>query len=93
MIKCLKIMLTADFLQGSLSAILQKHAQKLQLEGVAQVVGPENKISIIVCGSKEGVDEFLDFLHKDTSKWKLIDIEVEPFLTERRYRGVFRIIE
>ena len=93
MIKCLKIMLTADFSQGSLSAILQKHAQKLQLEGVAQVVGPDNKISIIVCGSKDGVDEFLDFLHKDTSKWKLIDIEVEPFLTEKRYRGVFRIIE
>jgi acylphosphatase len=93
MIKCLKIMLTADFPQGSLSAILQKHAQELQLEGVAQVVGPDNKISIIVCGTKDGVDEFLDFLHKDTSRWKLIDIDVEPFLTEKRYRGVFRIIE
>lgn len=91
--KCLKIMLTAEYAQGSLGSILQKHAQKLRLEGVAQVVGPENKVNIIVCGSIEGVDEFLDLLHKDTSKWKLIDIEVEPFLTEKRYRGVFRIIE
>ncbi len=91
--KCLKIMLTAEFAQGSLANILAKHAQKLQLEGVAQIVGPDNKVSIVVCGSVDGVDEFLDLLHKDTPKWKLLDIEVEPFLTEKRYRGVFRIIE
>lgn len=89
--KCLKITLNAEFPAGHLQAHVQKHARKLMLEGVARM--KEDQVSIVVCGNKDNIDSFLDVLHKDTTKWKLIDIEIEPFAKDRDYRGVFRVIE
>ena len=42
---------------------------------------------------KEGVDAFLDELHKSAGAAELKEIEIEPFLKDKDYRGVFRIIE
>ena len=39
------------------------------------------------------VDEFLDVLHNSSGKYIPKDVVVEPFIKERDYRGIFRIIE
>lgn len=91
--KCLRITFIADFPEGFLQSFIQKHAKKLQLEGIAQVIGPGKKVRIIACGAKDDVDAFLDILHKGSSACDLENIEVEPFLKDKDYRGVFRVIE
>lgn len=90
--KCLKILLLGEVPAKLLSSI-QKEAKQLGLEGVAQVE-KEGGIKIVVCGEKDEPDEILDVIHKELAKLKLdITLEVEPFLRDKDYRGVFRIIE
>lgn len=91
--KCLKITFGADIPQGFLQSSIQKHARSFALEGTAQLVQSENQVRVIICGEKQSIDEFLDNLHKDFSKAKINDYEIEPFLKDKDYRGVFRIIE
>ncbi len=91
--KCLRITFNAAIPKGFLQDFVLKNARKLDLEGTAQVVQQEEKVRVLVCGLKENVDEFLDTLHKGTPKVMLEDIEIEPFLKDRDYRGVFRVIE
>ena len=91
--KCLKIILGVPMPEGFLHSSIQKHARKFSIEGVAQVIITENQVRIIACGEKEDVDNFIDTLHKDFAKANITDIEIEPFLKDRDYRGVFRIIE
>lgn len=91
--KCLKITLLIqkipkDFLKN----VIQKHAEILKIEGTAQLADSV-AIKIIACGKKNTIDAFLDVLHKETTKLLLEDVQVEPFLKEKDYRGVFRIIE
>lgn len=89
--KCLRITFVADFPEGFLQNFMQKNARKLELEGVAQII--DGMARIIVCGTKEKVDEFLDILYKWTSKYIPEDIEIEAFLKVKDYRGIFRVIE
>lgn len=91
--KCLKITFVADFPENFLQTVIQKNAKKLSIEGIAQIVGPGKKVRIIACGMKDSVDQFLDVLHRGVSECALEDIEIEPFLKDKDYRGVFRIIE
>ena len=91
--KCLKILLNASIKEGFLQDVIQKAAKKLNLEGTAQIMPTDNKIKIIVCGDKDAVDQFLDSLHKSLSKASFDDLEIEPFLKDKDYRGVFRVIE
>ena len=92
--KCLKITLRGDIPKGFLQSFVQKHAKKLSLEGSVQLTnGGEQVVKIIACGSKEDVDAFLDIIYKGSAKADLADIIAEPFLKERDYRGVFRVIE
>ncbi len=91
--KCLKISFGADIPDGFLRTFVQKHARKFELEGTARVFSVEEKIIIVVCGHKDAVDDFLDVLHKGSKEVYLEDIEIEPFLKDRDYRGVFRVIE
>ena len=88
--KCLKITLGEDVPEAFLRTFVQKHARSLELEGTAQVV--EGEGVIIVCGRKEEIDTLLDVLHKGTSSYRPEFIEVEPFLRDKDYRGVFRVI-
>jgi hypothetical protein len=48
---------------------------------------------VIACGAKDDVDLFLDSLYKDASESQLEGVEAEPFIKDRSYRGVFRVIE
>lgn len=91
--KCLRINVLADFPDNFLQGFVQKNARKYDLEGSAQVVEAGRNIVIIICGDSDKMDAFLDDLHKGTAQCVPDSIEIEPFLKEKDYRGVFRIIE
>ena len=92
--KCLRITFYGDLPEDFLTNVVQRYAKKLQIEGIAQhdaVSG--RRIKVIACGAKNDVDEFLDSLYKDAAESQLDNVEAEPFIKDRSYRGVFRIIE
>lgn len=91
--KCLRVVFDSGVPEGFLHDVIQKSAKKLNLEGTVQHVPVDNKIRIIVCGDKDAVDQFIDSLHKGAGKVSLESIEIEPFLKDKDYRGVFRVIE
>jgi acylphosphatase len=90
--KCLKITLVSKTLGVELRDSIQVAARKLDLEGTVQFVEP-NGIVIIACGSKENIDGFLDNIHQGFGAHVPEDVLVEPFLKEKDYRGIFRILE
>ncbi|MCX5924879.1 MAG: acylphosphatase [Candidatus Dependentiae bacterium] len=90
--KCLRITVFGDYTDDLLTSFVQKIAHTFELEGTASAID-ETQALIIVCGDKDKVDGFLDALHKGTTKWKPEDLEVEPFLKDKDYRGVFRVIK
>lgn len=87
--QCVHIQFAAPPKEEFLQKYVQKKARELVLEGTAQMSGSE-RVSITVCGSKDNVDLFIDFLHQASY---VTDVEIEPFLKSRDYRGVFRVIE
>lgn len=90
--KCLKITFTADVSSDFLRSFVQKHARKKDIEGTAQMTDAK-KVRIIACGTKDNVDAFLDIIHKGSTSFIPEDVEVEPFIKDKDYRGVFRVIE
>ena len=92
MIKCVRILFNASINDDFLHTIIQKTAREHRLEGLVQMVGID-QIKIIACGPKEKVDAFVDEMHKEMIKREIINVEVEPFLKDKDYRGVFRVIE
>lgn len=90
--KCLKITFTLNVLDRGLRDAIQTAARKLDLEGTVQFVEPQGMV-IIACGSKENIDGFLDIIHQGFGSNVPEDVLVEPFLKERDYRGIFRILE
>lgn len=91
--KCLKITFDSGIPEGFLHDFVQKNAKKLSLEGVVQHITAEERIRVIVCGSKDAVDTFVDLLQNGSDKVILSDIQIEPHLKDKDYRGVFRVIE
>lgn len=89
--KCVKIILKGNFPEGYLFNVVKKHAEALMLEGTGQMIEEQN-IRIIICGDPATIDKFMDFLHKIEPEF-VSSIELEPFLKEKDYRGVFRIIQ
>jgi len=71
---------------------IQAAARKLAIEGTVQLVEP-NEMVIIACGEKESIDDFLDAVHEGFGVYVPEDVLVEPFLKEKDYRGIFRILE
>lgn len=92
--RCLRIIVTANFPVNFLEAFIQKQARKLGLEGTAQLVDVDKqKLRISICGPGDQLDDFVDLFHKEAAKFELYDMEIEPFLKEKDYRNVFRVIE
>jgi acylphosphatase len=90
--KCLKITFHGDLPKSFLKSVVQKYAQKLSLEGTVQKVHTDGIITrVIACGTKDAIDDFLDLIYERAVDFE--GIEVEPFLKDRDYRGVFRVIE
>lgn len=90
--KCLKIAFSAVSSDSFIQEI-QKKGAKLGIEGTIQNVPGEKELRIIVCGLKDQVDKFVDVLHKDAAQIGASDINIEPFIKSKDYRGAFRIIE
>jgi acylphosphatase len=90
--KCLRITLQIKIEEGTLQNYIQKNAKKFNIEGIAQAVDKET-IKIIACGESENIDKFVDSIYAGYKDAKPTIIEVEPFLKDKDYRGVFRLIE
>lgn len=90
--KCLKITFIAHSLDGGFKESVQNAARKLNVEGTVQFIEP-NEMVIIACGSKDNIDAFLDTVHQGFGVYVPEDVQVEPFLKEKDYRGIFRILE
>lgn len=90
--QCLRISMFLKFSKAFLQDIVQKNAKTLGIEGTVQVISNE-QIKIIACGTQEAINRFLDILHAEAIRQSAEQVEVEPFLKEKDYRGVFRIIE
>lgn len=90
--KCLKIVFNLHLPEGFLRDFVQKNARDLAVEGTVQVVDP-NVVTIVACGEKNNVDLFLDIIHQGIALHVPENVMVEPFLKEKDYRGIFRILE
>lgn len=90
--QCIRITFQVESAKDVLHSQVQKKAKALGLEGMAQAVDT-NQVKIIACGSKEAIELFIDFLHEQAAHSDLKNIEIEPMLKERDFRGAFRIIE
>ena len=90
--QCLIITFNISKPNGFLRGFIQKVAIEYSLEGTAQLVGP-HKVRINACGKKENVDSFVDSIYGESSKSDIEEIEMEPLLQEKNFRGVFRVIE
>lgn len=90
--QCIRIMIIIEGQKESLHSLVKKYALECALEGMVQAIS-DTKVRVVACGNRDNVDKFIDALHKGVSE-KLIDnLEVEPFMKDRDYRGVFRVIE
>lgn len=90
--KCVKIVFQVSLKKGFLHDFIQYHARSFGLEGVAQMQAPDS-VKIIACGPLEDIDSLVDVLHKESAKYSIAHIEIESFLKDRDYRGIFRVIE
>lgn len=90
--QCLRIIFTSQNKLETIYEFVQKYARKYDLEGIVQTAD-KSAIRVIVCGTRDNIEDFLDALHKSAEEKKMEKIEVEPFLKDRDYRGVFRVIE
>lgn len=85
-------MISGSYPEGFLRDFVQKNARKYTLEGTAQATS-QTSAKIMICGEKDNIDGFLDVLHKGTKDVELDEIHIEPFIKEKDYRGIFRVIE
>lgn len=90
--QCFRINCIVTDNKDSLSRTIQEDARRLSIEGTVKFE-KENVMHIVACGSKENVQDFLDLIHQHKVDDGLDEVEVEPFLKEKDYRGVFRVIE
>ncbi len=90
--KCVKIAFHAPLKKDILHSFVQHYARSFALEGVAQAQAPDI-VKIVVFGEMEAIDNLVDVIHKEAQKYSITQIEIEPFLKDRDYRGIFRVIE
>jgi acylphosphatase len=88
--KCLIIKIHGNVQSATQKSLIQKSAQSLSIEGTMQ--NYEDGVVIYSCGLVDRLDKFIDAIYKAIDKSKINHIETEPFVNEKDYRGVFRII-
>jgi len=89
--KCLKIQVSGKVQQNAYRSLIQKHAQSLGIEGIAQNIEDDNVV-IYACGPSTLLDQFIDMLYKGTTGSKVNNVMAEPYVNEKNFRGVFRVI-
>lgn len=91
--QCLKISFSLSKKNEQiLPSLIQREARKLNLEGAAQVIDHQ-QVQIVACGSREAVEKLVDAIYKAHASEKALGVEVEPFIKDRDFRGVFRVID
>jgi len=90
--RCMRITCSVQNDRSILHSFVQKYAKTFSLEGMVQPIS-DTAVRVIVCGTQEAIEDFVDALHHGVIEHKLNTIEIEPFLKNRDYRGVFRVIE
>lgn len=92
--QCLYITFVLKVPKSFLQTTVAQRARELVIEGTVHVAGAqEPKITVVACGHKEQLNDFVDTLHKEAAKKSIDSIAIEPFIKTKDYRGVFRIIE
>lgn len=89
--RCLRIMVKAEKWKDSWNSDIQKNAKKFEVEGVLQSAG-DDVIKIVACSKDDQLDDFVDYLYDFFSTIGATVEELEPFINERDYRGIFRVI-
>jgi acylphosphatase len=89
--KCVRIRITGIVRDVAMIDSIIQSARALSIEGSVHFVEAEG-VRIFACGSRDGIESFVDSIHRMISD-PSADIFVEPFLKDRDYRGVFRVIE
>ncbi len=89
--RCVKITITGTVQNDAYKNFAQKKAQDLNIEGTVQNA-ESGSIILYLCGLAESLDMFIDHLYEGTSGIDIKDLVVEPFINEKNFRGVFRII-
>jgi acylphosphatase len=90
--RCIKIFILTKSDENFLTSFVKKKAESFKLEGIARKVD-KGSYDILVCGDDDSLDFFLDELYRGTKSFKPDFLEVEAFLKDRDFRGVFRVIE
>lgn len=89
--QCIKIVISGQVQSLSYKEVIQKQAQKLHIEGTLQSHDGSDLL-IFACGQSNDLDELIDHIYKGTDDIKIRDVVIEPFISEKNYRGVFRVI-
>ena len=89
--QCIRITFYIGEIKGFLDNFVQKYARKFDLQGVAHLMA-ENQVRIVVCSNSENIDNFIDKIYEASAKYKLDDIQMESFVREKDFRGVFRVV-
>ena len=90
--KCVKVVFSAKIPETFLYNPVKESACSLNVEGTVQVITSEQKVYLFAFGNKEEVNEFLDMLYTALIKIGIEDIEIEPVVNKKDYRGIFRVI-
>lgn len=90
--RCVKISFDISQAPKNFLSFVQKSAKELEIEGTAQLVDAKT-LRMIIQGKSENVEQFVDLMHAGYEEWLPDAITEEPFLSNRDYRGTFRIIE
>lgn len=88
--KCLIIKVYGKVQANTHKILIQKSAKSLNIEGTVQ--NQEDGILIHACGISDSLDKFIDKIYESIDKSKIVNLEAEPFVSEKDYRGAFRII-
>ncbi len=90
--KCIKIQFYTTKPQDFLKHVLPHGIKNFKVEGFAQALDVKT-VQIFICAEQEELDKVLDLIYENIDRYTLENIEVEPFLKDRDFRGVFRVVE
>lgn len=92
MSQCMRINLIIKGDKSHIQTLVKKYAHEYNLEGLLQSAD-DQAVKVVACGDGGEIEAFMGALHKEFAKDNLNIAEIEPFLKDRDYRGVFRVIE
>lgn len=90
--RCIKIKVLGKVQGVAYRSFVQKFATKLGIEGTVQNMEDKKTVIIFACAVSEKLDELIDLLYEGTKESEVEDVQVEPLIQPKEFRGVFRVI-